>query len=211
MRQLQVLRWSSPSPSASVAETAKALGVRADVLEEAIRGRALTNQRRGKPARSIGKRTMNRFDYALVRVTMPPPIYKDWSEYCQTLRVKPAAVLRSLIHEFLLTGNKPTTMTHEWRYRGSVYQLESRFKRSVPSAPTRITLGAQQVLDEYADHWSVKATAIMRGLVVDLLEGRTRAMKIVAFPELWGDPARYKRPPPPAPLPPPPPSRKKRK
>lgn len=195
VRQLQMLRWSSPGDE-PVAITARALGVQKNVLEEAIAARAAEIEERGKPRRALGKRALNRSDYALVRVTMPAPIYADWKHYCETLGVKPAAILRSLIHHFLSTGIKPSTLTSEWRYRGAVYKLESSFsRRTTPSAPTRITRGAQQVLDEYAAHWGVRATAIVRGLLVDLLEGRMRALKIVAYPELWGDPARYQRPP----------------
>lgn len=196
VRQIQVLRWSSPAGE-SVADTAKALGVRKDVLEEAIAARELANQQAGKPRRALGKRALNRSDYALVRVTMPAPVHADWKRYCETLGVKGSAILRSLIHAFLLTGAKPTSLVSEWRYRGAVYKLESSVTRLLtPSAPTRVTRGAQRVLDEWAAHWCVRSAAIVRGLVVDLLEGRTRALKIVAYPELWGDPARYTWPPP---------------
>lgn len=207
VRQLQVVRWSSPDGE-PIAETAKTLGVRVDVLEEAIAARALTNIARGKPRRALGKRALHRFDYALIRLTMPAVVREDWMRYCEALRVSPAIVLRSLIHQFLLTGNRPSTMTAAWHYRGAVHSL-SRAVRSVsPNSPTRITRGAQQVLDEYADLWGVRPSAIVRGLVIDMLEGRTRALQIVSYSELWGDPARYKRPEPPAPLPPP--SRKKK-
>lgn len=193
VRQLQALRWSSPE-GASVAESAKALGVQQDALEEAIAARALANQKRGKPRRALGRRALNRADYALVRLTMPAPVYAHWQSYCRTLGVAPAAILRSLIHGFLMTGQKPTTMTPHWRYRGEIYRLNRTIRSITPNSPTRITRGAQQVLDEYAELWGVRASFIVRGLVVDLLEGRTRALQIVAYPELWGDPNRYTRP-----------------
>jgi hypothetical protein len=60
-------------------------------------------------------------------------------------------------------------------------------------AKTRITRGAQIALDHYADCWNTTATGIVRGLVTDVFEARAlpTGLRIIAFSEMWGDPARY--------------------
>lgn len=194
VRQLEVTRWSA-SKGTSLSELASELGVTLPVLEEAIARRELALARSGKPRRSHSKRLTARSDYAIVRLTMPNAVYADWKEYVRVLKTSPSTLLRSLLHGFLLDPARPTTTTSAWHYRGGVYRLESSaLRRKRQGAVTRITRGAQIALDHYADLWNVPPTYVARGLITDLLEGRHLRLKIVSYPELWGDPDRYLHP-----------------
>ncbi len=195
VRQLELTRWSAPA-DLPLPALAQELGVTLPVLEEAIARRESALQRAGKPRRVRGKRLMDRSDYAILRVTMPGPVHTDWQEYVRVLRTSPSTLFRSLVHSFLLAPIRPTTTTRSWLYRGGTYQLESSgLRRKRQGVVTRITRGAQIALDHHASLWNVPPTYIARGLIVDLLEGRAlRRLKIVTYPELWGDPDRYLHP-----------------
>lgn len=190
VKQVVVLRWTAP-PQATLPQIAEHLGVTVSVLEEAQALREAEARRRGKSPRAGGKRALFRTDQSIAHVTMPPEIRKAWLEYVAVLQITSSALLRSLVHHFLLTGDRPQSISRSWKYRGQVYKIKLSGNAEVSAS---ITLGADVALSHYAALWGVKAMAILRGLVTDLLEGRVKKLRIVAFSELWGDPDRYLRP-----------------
>lgn len=194
VKQLQIARWSAPAglPLPAVAQK---LGVTLDVLEEALAAREAALKASGRPLMHRGKRTRFRSDYAELKVTMPTVVYRAWQEILGTFKISSSALLRSLVHAFLLHPHRPERAQQAWHYQGQVYHLIGRSAITRrESACTRVTRGAQIALDHHADAWSIPASAIMRGLVVDVLEGRKKRLKIVGYPELWGDPDRYLHP-----------------
>lgn len=191
IRQLLLTRWSAPSDFTHE-ELSRHLGVTVDVIEEARRRRELEIAQRGKPRHRGRKAALGlRSDHAIMRVSMPEPMRNIWHAWLRTLRVSTGALLRSLIHHFLLTGQRPVTTSRSWHYKGAVYKITIDVGKKLE---TKITRGAETALDHYADLWGVTATAILRGLVVDLLEGRVQKLKVIAYTELWGDPDRYLHP-----------------
>lgn len=191
VKQVLALRWTAP-PGATLDQISQKLGVRVDVLEEAHALRELEVKRLGRTPRPGRKRALFRTDYALVRVVLPPEILKAWCEYHETLRVASGALLRSLVHQFLLAGGpRPQVLTRPWRYQGHVYHVKAHGN---PEANARVTIGARAALDHYAGLWRVSTQCIVRGLVTDLLEGRVTKLRIVGYGELWGDPDRYLHP-----------------
>lgn len=191
VKQVLALRWKAP-PGATMAQISQKLGVTVDVLEEAQALRELKVKRLGRTPRPGGKRALLRSDYARVRVVLTPEILKAWREYHTALRIASGALLRSLIHQFLLAGApRPQVLTSSWRYQGQIYRLQHRGN---PEAIARVTLGARAALDHYAELWGVKPMCIVRGLMTDLLENRVTKLRIVGYGELWGDPDRYLHP-----------------
>jgi hypothetical protein len=191
VKQVLALRWTAP-PVATLAQISHKLGVTVDVLEEAQALREIKVKRLGRTPRPGLKRALFRSDYALVRVALPPEIQKAWKEYHTALRVASSALLRSLVHQFLLAGApRPRWLTASFRYQGKAYRLQHLGN---PEAAARVTLGARVALDHYAELWGVKSMCIVRGLMTDLLENRVAKLKIVGYGELWGDPDRYLHP-----------------
>lgn len=191
VKQLTLTRWSLPL-RAGEEESSRLLGVRVDVLREAAAARDAELKRRGKGGIARGKRRYVGHDYAALEVRMPPPIWKIWLELCGLLQIEAGTVFRSLIHHFLLRPERPKTTARTWVYRGQIYPLTH--DRQVRRPRCRVTRGAQMALDTHADSWNVTPTALMRGLLTEFLEGRTKQLKIVSFGELWGDPERYLHP-----------------
>ena len=168
-------RWARISGETDK-ELAHRLGVIPEVLDQALRERAEKNTAKS--------------EYAVVRVTMPPRVQKDWMAMCTTLRLTPSAVLRSLIHHFLLSGTRPRKTGSAWVYDGERFTIGARSRLE---ATTRITPGAQVALAHYADQWRVTRTGIARGLITELLEARRppKGMAFLAFSALWADAASY--------------------
>lgn len=186
VHKLAVTRWGA-SKDVILPELAVKLGVQLDVLREAVKIREAR-------ALEIGHgRTKGRAaDYADLKIFAPPEVFRYWEQYCQTLQIAKSAFLRSLVHQFLIAGApRPTTTTSAWIFRGNVYRQRLADRQTIRAIVTR---GVQIALDHYADEWHVKPSAILRGLVLDALEGKTKRLKIVAFSELWGDPDRYLHP-----------------
>ena len=191
VKQLTVSRWSAPLDE-SEADLAARLGVQVAVLREAKALRDQELKKRSRSGLALGSRRYIGHDYAEIRVWMPRSIWKDWVEVCKTLRVESGTALRSVLHAFLLDPKRPTSTAQAWVYRG---KKVVRLPKDVGIGPkTRIPRGAQIALDHHADSWGVSPSAVVRGAVIDFLEGRVRRIKMVAFAELWGDPDRYLKP-----------------
>lgn len=189
IRQLVMTRWPMKPPTPELADE---LGVTVSVMREAFELRAQATAKRGKTRPRQGAA---RTDHALLRIYLPKVVYRDWAAYRKVLTLSNGAMLRSLVHHFLLDPKRPTTTDPSWHYRGGVYRITPE-DGSPPKLNicTRITRGAEAALDHHALGWDVSPSAVLRGLVIDLLEGRTTRLKIIGYRELWGDPARYLTP-----------------
>lgn len=189
--QLLTTRWAVPS-GLNHAQAAEYLGVTESVLTEAQALRSAEIARRGRPSSARRRRNAPRYDYAVLVLGMPPVILAAWRAWVSTLKISSSALIRSLVHHFLLSGQRPITIDHGWLYRGVTYRAtgEEHDRKVI----TRVTRGARTALEHYADLWHVDVTRIVRGLMVDLLEGRVQRLKIVAYGEMWGDPKRYLEP-----------------
>lgn len=191
VKQLTLTRWSLPL-RLSEKEMAVQLGVQVDVLREAQAERDQELKRRGQGGITRGKRRYTGPDYSELSVMMPPPIRQAWVEACQALRLESSTLLRSLVQRFLLDPQRPKLTSRTWQYRDQIFRLTR--KRQGPAAKTRVTRGMQIAMDTHADRWNVTSSGVVRGIILDLLEGRTTKLKIVSFGELWGDPDRYLHP-----------------
>jgi hypothetical protein len=189
VKQLKITRWSVIA-NESREDLANRLGVTREVLERATDERAEELMDRGKLPRQLGKRRFNQSDYFDLAVTMPPEIHAEWTLVCKSLHVSQSCVLRTLIHQFLLTKERPTTTGGTWLYRGRLHTIKPKGRQV---AKTRITRGAQIALDHYADRWNVTVTGIVRGIITDFLKPGAEPLrfKLIAFSVMWGDPARY--------------------
>ncbi len=193
VKQLTLTRWSARLDMADEA-LAEHLGVQVSVLLESRALREAELKKRGLGGRVKGKRRYVGTDYAELAVGMPRSIYDEWRAFCTARQVEPGTVFRSIIHHFLLHPARPP-YTQSWIFRGRLVSMGPwSSKGHEPRARTRVTRGAQIALDTHADSWNLRPAALMRGLLIDFLEGKILKMKMIAFSELWGDPDRYLHP-----------------
>lgn len=194
VKQLTLTRWSAPL-ALSTAELAVHLGVQVSTLEEAQALRDSELNKRAQGGVTRGRRRYIGSDYAEVEVRMPRSLHAEWREFCAARQVEPGTVFRSIIHHFLLDPKRPSSTSRKWIYRGKVLPMDWMKKEHLKlKARARITRGAQIALDTHADAWGVPPSAVLRGLLMDFLEGKILRMKMVAFSELWGDAERYLHP-----------------
>ena len=165
---LKEARWPKISGE-SPRELAKRLGVTVEVLEQANRELAAEREEQGALRRQVGQRAHHREAYAIVGVTMPHRVHRDWQAVCAAKRMKPATVLRGLIHLFLLTGERPRTTGGTWVHRGDQLSIKPTGRGH---AKARIPPVAKALLDQYADLWMVDVTGIVRGILIDMFEAR---------------------------------------
>ena len=189
VKLVKVGRWATIAGETRPA-LARRLGVTVDVLNQADRELADEAKQRGIPPRQLGNRAGYKRDYATLGLTMPPQVHVPWLRFCKSFRKRPATMLRSLIHHFLVTKSAPRTLGGRWLLHGEYYSIKPGDRLH---ARARVTRGAQIALDHYATIWNVKATGIIRGLIAETLErgALPRGMTFVTCTAMWGDATKY--------------------
>lgn len=192
--QLKVSHWAR---SAEPLETlAIRLGVQPDVLVEAQQSLEEDLKKVNAAPLRIGSahRSVKLMEYHL-ELPLPPVVKNDWVVYCQSRNIEGGTLLRSLINRALLTGENPALNVcrfQGWIYRGKQERLDRMpgYKREFRVRST-LPRGAAQALAKRCQNLKVSRTGFLRGLVLDLLEGRTTKLLLVSVQSMSGDPASY--------------------
>lgn len=183
--QLKLSRWSRVRGESST-ELAYRLGVQSDALEQAMRERAIDIETMAKVPPRI------RVEQRKIKVWIPVEVWSEWKRYCKILSISGGTLLRSICNHYLQNPvTTPAMQLSSWRYRGKRYKVRLETRRLLMA---RVPRGARQAIDHYASLLRTSMGALVRGLILDVLEGRTRRLKIVTVDEMWGDPKRYLSP-----------------
>lgn len=167
-------------PAAPDAELAQWLGVTAEVLAEA------RELQRG--LRTFGDYQKVGIDQRQVRMAMPKPVFLALLELERIRDVPRTTLLRSVVHEVLCRPQLPTHPNyqggHGWELGGTVYRLERRAAESGKKAhrcdvACYVTTGAFEALGLRASLHRTVPTALMRGALLDLLDGRVTEFETV--------------------------------
>ncbi len=182
VEQLKLSRWSVVSTE-TVADAARRLGVQEDVLQQAIN------------ERTSGKRLHARRELAeqrTLKLWVPEEIDRDFDAYCKILGVTSAIFFRSIAQSYLLNPvTTPAMLTGTWIYRNKRYLCHAKTRTRLLA---RVSRGALLAIDHRAQQLSIPTAWLLKGLVIDVLEGRMRQIKIVLATDMWGDPKRYLNP-----------------
>lgn len=173
------------------------IGVQESVLVDAQASLDAEREAAGLPREEIGTRAQ-RGKRKIVDLDMPERVFLDWKQYCALRDLTPAVLLRSLIHTLLSGPRNPTWTGKGWLYRGERLELTGyrqymAQKREWPwAAKTMVTPGAARALQLRADATRAKPTGLVRGMVIDLLEGKLREWHLVPnVAIMWDDESRY--------------------
>jgi len=174
--QLQRTRWVKLKEPPE--RTAERLGVTLEVLLEAQRQYA-ENVKRGQLGFRLAAESTEVF------IKAPEFLYGAWTERCKDMKLECAPVLRTLIHELLLSRyNPPKCYDREWVVLGKRYPMRVPANKAWPwRLRTFISRGAKSALRIRADRARVTETALMRSQVIEFLEGNIRRMPHVITPE----------------------------
>lgn len=181
-----------------LARLANRLGVQESVLVEAQRQLSASRKEQGLKDVTLGSRHARDATRTLVTLDMPESVHQDWVAYCSLRDLEQAVVLRSLVHTMLSGPENPTWIGRGWVYRGtrrllSGYDKITETGRGWPwGASTSVTHGVVRALTVRADRCNSSKTALIRGAVIDLLEGRTTRLLMMTSPSgMWEDENKY--------------------
>lgn len=191
IEQLQHTRWVT-EPGDTVGSVADRLGVTPQLLAEAQRQYTERAREAGRTPLVLGGR---RPVTSRVKITLafPKSIWEDWLAVVAAQNATPAVLLRSLIQQLLCGPENPRDLGRGWRYRGRRAKLVGKHGAHYPFVVhTDISDGAYRALCMRAGEIGVTPTALMRGQVLELMEGRIRRILLVpSWQSMWDDPARY--------------------
>jgi hypothetical protein len=196
VEKLKLARWNT-IPGERIEDTALRLWVHPDALVAAQQALREDRQKIGRAVPHVGSNTRIAAQRKFVELMFPKEIWGDWQAYCKLRQQAPRTILRSVVHTLLLSPQNPKWVGRGWWYHGrrwklSGYTSEYRHKRWPCVTPTEITIGAYQALARRSAVLGCPPTALMRGGVIELLEGRMKQLQIVSqISEMWDDAARY--------------------
>lgn len=184
----------------SLEKVSARLGLRPELLREAQKELSEERRAAGREPAKLGSRPTARVHAILPRVdlVMPPAVDRDWRTYCRARRMSRAVVLRSLVHKLLSSPRQPSYIGPHWLYRGKIEKVvyarggKKGKGRYLHATASPVTHGAHRALHLRARNNNVDPTTLVRGMVLDLLEGRIRELPICGqVREMWDDPKRY--------------------
>jgi hypothetical protein len=193
--KLKQARWVHLAGD-DIESVAKRLLIHPDAIRIAQRELNAQLRRRGRGALQIGT-GRQRASRKAIELMFPKPIYEDWISYCRQRDLAPAMVLRSLMHALLSGESNPRWLGRGWRYRGQHLRMEGytvkyRNKKWPYVSKAWVSQGSVRALSARAAALGVKQTALVRGMVIELLEGRLHHFDIIgAASEMWDDESRY--------------------
>jgi len=188
-------RWVTYNAD-TVEVVALRIGVQPYVITQAQRELADERTAAGKLPMVLGTGRTQRRKRRQIDVDMPKTVHEDWLAYCKTRDLPGSVVIRSLVQTLLSGPDNPSWIGRSWRYRGRMLTLTGSkqfLTRGWPyNVKTDVSEGAARALAVRATNLGCTPTALVRGAVIDLLEGRTKRLNIVNSPDaMWDDETRY--------------------
>lgn len=176
----------------SLEDLARYLGVQPDVLEEATKKRHERIEQAGFRAtnREVHGRAGHRVYTRVIPLYVPREVMDPIRALCEQRDILPVGLFRAVIHTFLLSSRNPTWQNKGWLYQGKCYSGSI-------SAPgnskyqVRISTGAHIALTRRAEVRGATLTGLVRGAILDMLEGRTKKLIYVDTAGMYNDPHRY--------------------
>lgn len=185
---------TGPLADNQIDAAAKKLGVDPDLLVE-VRAEARIALHQKGYAPPISNRRSKRAEFETepqrrlyqYRMWMPRGIAKVWEAECQLRGVRGPALLRSLVHYYLLGAREPAPEP-TWRWEGRIYPFD-RDK----DLEERATLphGAKRALMRRANLQNVPASAVVRALMLEAMRGEHRRLPPLQAAQMFDDEARY--------------------
>jgi len=169
-------RWGVVSASDDDVEVmAREIGVQPDVLLEA-RVQALRERVRAGRVQPMGDKKAHSQHYQF-ELLMPEEVFRAWKHEAQRRGVDGSALLRSLIHSYLLGTWQPTEVPKRWVWCGRGYTVVPREWKAAHGSryPFRerclIPPGAQRALVRRGRELGTTPSAIVRALVLNAIDG----------------------------------------
>jgi len=178
-----------PIPDEKLDEVARRIGVQTDLLAE-VRARARIERITGESTARFpaGKRVKT---YELY---FPNLIYEAWCEECRFRGVEGATLLRSIIHEFLLSDRDlaPEERVHLWYWKGRRYILPQNDPKKYRLS-MNIPYGAYRALQLRARKMKTSVAVLARTFVFEAMAGKHPTIPLIEPRVMYDDENRYLR------------------
>jgi len=188
---------SWPTTREPIEEVARQLGLQPDVLLQATAELAAAREQAGRGVRpAAGLLPTPRRDQPIIEMSVPKEIAAEWRGFCEARDLESNMLFRSLLHTYLSGSREPAWIQKRWKYRGATYKMHGtrRGKRWPHRIRSVVSQGALRALRRRAQRLGARPAAVLRGLVIDLLEGRFGYVKMTDVSAMWDDPNRYWNP-----------------
>lgn len=165
-----------PEADADIEAQSLAMGVRPEVLREARRRIAELRIKAGRQDYRGDKRAGS--NHYQADLDFPQQLWPLWQDEARRRGLKGSALLRSMIHAYLMGSWEPESRTRQWVVHGHGYAIadyswEKQHGRSYPYRERAlVTTGARRALVRRANQLGITPTAVMRQLVCSVLEGK---------------------------------------
>lgn len=169
-----------------VTKLADEMGVAEDVLLEARVRYKLLRAQAGRQPPLGDKKSGTR--HKQITIEMPPEVYEAWKEEVAARGfLDDTALLRSVLHSYLLTSREPSKISRQWHFEGRVLSAKHHSQRCRPL----ITQGAHRALRIRAAKAGCRPYAILRGLVLDVIDGHYQGVPLIDAERMYDDEKRY--------------------
>lgn len=182
-------RWSTKRD-----ETVEELAARLWLHPEALRqAQAMIDARQARVGR-LTKHILHARPRVRIDITAPPKIVEVVHQYCQGRQLTSSTLIRSLVHKMLLEPRNPP-LTDQWIWEGKVFHVlgvKTRKSGLIRPLKTDITPGASRALASRAIEANTTPTALVRGLLMEVLTNRVNRYEILTrVNQMWDDENRY--------------------
>jgi len=124
-----------------------------------------------------------------LHVPMPAEIFAAWKDECAFRGIEGSAILRSVIHSYLLSSHEPEGAVSRWYWKGRLCEMGRNGAR--PFERAVIPRGANRALKRRAHQRGTTVLAIVRALVLEVLDGKHRKLVLIDAPMMFDDEERY--------------------
>lgn len=169
---------------------ARRIGVQPDVLVQAQKEKATEMAALGRLPTRIGSTRRSSGSEAVVQLMFPEEIFPVFVEAAKIKGFENSELVRSIIHTLLLGPDNPRWCARGWYYQGHMYRIRAATRLQY-RCKSHITRGADVALGLRARQLGVTRIALVRGAVIDFLEGRMNVICHTDLEHMWDDPRRY--------------------
>lgn len=195
IRQLATTAWAALGVTdEDIARHARGLGVAPELLKAAHD--IVERERKARGLKPVQGQKKNERTFPQLEIHMPAELFDLWHSWCESQHCTSNALGRGLIHAYLLGTWEPAHLGQHWVYKGKVMTVP-RKNYTEAAWPYRerifVTRGAKAALVFRARRQHTTMTALVRGLMLEVLEGRYRTVIPKDARSMFDDVDRYVR------------------
>jgi hypothetical protein len=186
-----------PIKDENIDRIAKSIGLDPDLLLEA-RVRYRIQRRRDGFQIPMGRKRCGTRHYQ-IKCDMPEQVYRDWKHEAARRGVDSAALMRSIMHAYLLGSYEPGPLLRRWQYKGQDLTIpkkqweSTKGKGAYPyKERSLVTWGSMRALRLRAERLGHRPTAIMRALILEILDGKFPHVRLIDAQSMFDDETRYR-------------------